>query len=367
MGGSSAQGFRMTRYLEQAALAMAFLGTYAVLAYDPNRAVFMGEFNNIDGSIYWAALARSLAAFAIFGAVSFAYVGRFLGAKRVVAFVAACAATTLVVTAAAYGFDRLLLSLYNLPTGPNEISDKMVAHPMRVARSAAIAPGNLIALGLGLLYGLSRDWVLTFHNRRTLVIEKMQAEAAFLRSQINPHFFFNSLNNIYAITQRNDDGEAGRAIVKLSELMRYMIYETNVDRVPLAREIETIDNFLDVCRLRYAREDDVDIRIAKEGHVNGSAVAPLLLLPFVENAVKHGINGRGQGWVRVSVKTDEGLLRFRVENSKYGVRETVQRHSGVGLQNVKRRLDLLYPRRHELAISDTEDEYCVDLAIELED
>lgn len=367
MGGSSTQGLRMARYLEKAMLATAVLGAYAALAYDPDRAVFMGEFNNIDGSIYWAALARALAALAIFGAVAFAYVGRFLGARRIAAFAAACAATALVVTAAGYGFDRLLLSLYNLPTGPNEISDKMVAYPVREMRSAALVPANLIALGLGLLYGMSRDWVLTFHNRRTLVIEKMQADAAFLRSQINPHFFFNSLNNIYAITQRNDDGEAGRAIVKLSELMRYMIYESNVDRVPLAREIETIDNFLDVCRLRYARDDEVDIRVAKEGHANGSAIAPLLLLPFVENAVKHGINGRGRGWVRVAVKPDEGLLRFRVENSKYGVRETVQRHSGVGLQNVKRRLDLLYPRRHELAVSETEDEYCVDLAIEMED
>ncbi len=357
----------MKRHIEKAIVALAFLTAFFAVIYEPNRPLFMGEFNNIDGSIYWAGLVRALAALAIFSAVSFSYIDRYLGKKRIVPFAAACVLTVLAATAIEYGVDRALLSLYNLPVGPDEISDKMMNYPLHDARSAAILPKNLIALGLGMLYGLSRDWVLTFQKRRDLVFEKMQADAAFLRSQINPHFFFNSLNNIYAITQRNDDGEAGRAIVRFSELMRYMIYESSVERIGLAREMETVDNFIDVCRLRYAPSDDVDIAFTKEGNLNGSEIAPLLLLPFVENAIKHGINGRGRGWVRVSAAAGDGLLRFRVENSKYGVRETVRRHSGIGLANVKRRLELLYPRRHDLAIRETDDEYCVDLAIELED
>jgi hypothetical protein len=356
----------MKRHIEKGVIALLFAGACIASVYRSNRPVFMGEFNNIDGSVYWAAIVRACAAFAIFGAVSFAYVGRFLGKKRITAFAAASLLTVIAATAAAYALDRVLLHVYNLPTGPNEISDKMVAYPMREARSAAVVPINLIALGLGLLYGLSRDWVLTFQKRRDIVLERVRADAAFLRSQINPHFFFNSLNNIYAITQRNDDDEAGRAIVKLSELMRYMIYECDVDRIPLAREIESIENFVDVCRLKYSRDDEVDIAIAREGRINGSEIAPLLLLPFVENAVKHGIDGKGRGWVRVSARADEEFLRFRVENSKCGVRETVRRHSGVGLPNVRRRLELLYPRRHELAVHETDEEYRVDLAVDLE-
>ncbi len=357
----------MRRHIETAVLAAAFAGVFLAVVYRPDRPVFMGEFNNIDGSVYWAAIARAAAAFAVFGAVSLVYVGRFLGNKRIAAFAAASLLTALAATVVVFAVDRGLLHLYNLPTGPNEISDKMMAYPMRETRSAAAAPVVLIALGLGILYGLSRDWVLTFRNRRELALEKVRADAAFLRSQINPHFFFNSLNNIFAITQRNGDGEAGDAIVKLSELVRYMIYEGNVDRIALAREIETIENFVDVCRLRFAREDDVDIAVTKEGRINGSEIAPLLLLPFVENALKHGIDSKGRGWVRVSARVDEGLLRFRVDNSKCGARETVRRHSGVGLENVKRRLELLYPRRHELSVTDADEEYRVDLALDLEE
>lgn len=356
----------MKPHIEKAIVALVFAAACFFSVYRSNASLFMGEFNNVDGSIYWAASVRCLAALAVFGSASFVYVGRFLSKKRIAAFAAAGALTALAATAVVYASDRALLELYNLPTGPHEISDKMMAYPMRETLSAAVPPITLLALGLGLLYGLSRDWVLTFQNRRDLVLEKTRADAAFLRSQINPHFFFNSLNNIYAITQRNGDGEAGEAIIKLSELMRYMIYECDAERIAVAREIETIRNFVDVCRLRYSREDSVDIAIAREGRINGSEIAPLLLLPFVENAMKHGIDGKGRGWVRISVGADDGFLRFRVENSKCGVRETVRRHSGVGLANVRRRLELLYPRRHELAVHETEDEYRVDLAVDLE-
>jgi LytS/YehU family sensor histidine kinase len=195
--------------------------------------------------------------------------------------------------------------------------------------------------------------------------EKMRADIDLLRSQINPHFFFNALNNIYAITQRNQDDEAGQAIMKLSGLMRHMIYDSNVTEISLARELEHIDNYLEVARLKFDKKDNVDIHVQKEGNFQNHKIAPLLLIPFVENAFKHGMGSKGEGYIHLHLSLNEDELHFSIENPVLEKQESLKKHPGIGLGNVKKRLQLLYPGHHHLDISDLKDKFKVDLAIQL--
>jgi LytS/YehU family sensor histidine kinase len=195
----------------------------------------------------------------------------------------------------------------------------------------------------------------------------MRADINFLRSQINPHFFFNALNNIYAITQRNQDDEAGQALMKLSGLMRYMTYDSNVAEISVARELEHVENYLEVARLKFAKDDNVDIRLQKDGHFRKYKIAPLLLIPFVENAFKHGLDSKGEGYIHLDFRVGGGHLHFRIENPMMEKEESWKKHPGIGLDNVKKRLQLLYPSRHQLDISDSNKTFKVELIIRLEE
>jgi LytS/YehU family sensor histidine kinase len=230
-----------------------------------------------------------------------------------------------------------------------------------------ILPVNLVIYTLGILYGLSRDWIRKYHQESKMLQEKMRADIDLLRSQINPHFFFNALNNIYAITQRNKDDEAGQAIMKLSGLMRYMIYDSNVGEISLVRELEHIDNYLDVARLKFGQDDKVDFRLQKDGNFKNFKIAPLLLIPFVENAFKHGVSSKGDGYIHLQFRLNDDELHFKIENPILEKQESWKKHPGIGLDNVKKRLQLLYPDRHRLDISDLSEKFKVELTIRLKE
>jgi LytS/YehU family sensor histidine kinase len=263
--------------------------------------------------------------------------------------------------------DQVILRLFNLPTGPDEISDKMMTFYRRKSYDFPILPVNLVIYTLGILYGLSRDWLMKYRQESRIHQEKMKADIDLLRSQVNPHFFFNALNNIYAITQRNNDAEAGQAIMKLSELMRYMIYDSNVTEISLSREVEHIENFLEVARLKFGKKDELDIRIQKEGDFQNHKIAPLLLIPFVENALKHGMGSKGNGYIHLKILMYDGNLQFCIENPIIDKKEAWKRHPGIGLDNVKKRLRMLYPEQYRLDISDSEGKFKVELNLKLED
>lgn len=211
-----------------------------------------------------------------------------------------------------FQLDQIILRLFNLPTGPDEISDKMMTFYRRKSYDFPILPVNLVIYTLGILYGLSRDWIRKYRQESKMLQEKMRADIDLLRSQINPHFFFNALNNIYAITQRNKDDETGQAIMKLSGLMRYMIYDSNVGEISLARELEHIDNYLDVARLKFGQDDKVDFRLQKDSNFENYEIAPLLLIPFVENAIKHGVDSNGEGYIHLNFQLNDDELHFQI-------------------------------------------------------
>ncbi|HTF20086.1 MAG TPA: histidine kinase [Chryseolinea sp.] len=197
---------------------------------------------------------------------------------------------------------------------------------------------------------------------RQLEKEKLEAELKLLKSQIHPHFLFNTLNNLYVLTL-NESVKAPAMVHKLSELMSYMLYDSNHPLVPLEKEVAHLQNYIDLERLRY--DDQLEVTFANYVHADDIQIAPLLMLPFVENCFKHG-NTVNQGWIHLELSLLDDVLTFKVENSRPEVKDD-KPPSGIGLDNVARRLAHEYPQRHELQIFDTIDTYLVVLQLSLSD
>jgi two-component system, LytTR family, sensor kinase len=194
--------------------------------------------------------------------------------------------------------------------------------------------------------------------------EKAEAELNFLKSQINPHFLFNSLNSVYFLIDKNNT-EARQSLHKFSDMLRYQLYELNGAKIPIEREVGYLKDYVDLQKLR--RDEQYSVEFNSAPAVHGFAIEPLLLVPFVENAFKHISHHTGKNnFVRLTLGRDNGHFTFSVENSKETGR-TTERHGGIGLMNVKRRLELLYPGKHSLRIHDANDIYKVELALKLDE
>ena len=192
--------------------------------------------------------------------------------------------------------------------------------------------------------------------------EKAEAELNFLKSQINPHFVFNSLNSVYFLINK-DNADARGALHKFSEMLRYQLYEVNDDKIPIEKEIQYLKDYMDLQQLRKDEKYAVQLNCAPD--VKGFSIEPLLLIPFVENAFKHISHYNDEtNFVKVDMLRLNNVFIFTIHNSKEGLRTTEQ-HGGIGLNNVKRRLELLYPGSHELKIEKTENSFTVQLNLQL--
>jgi two-component system, LytTR family, sensor histidine kinase AlgZ len=208
------------------------------------------------------------------------------------------------------------------------------------------------------------DWLELEAQKKALETEKLTAELQFLKAQINPHFLFNTLNNLYYLALTNAP-HTPEIIAKLSQMMRYMIYDSNHAKVSLTKEIDYMHNYISLEKLRF--NNDVPIVFEVEGNTEGVQIAPLVLITFLENAFKHGVSNTAHGaWVKIKIETDKKTLHYTVENSLLTLKdEKTKEKSGIGLQNVKRRLDLMYPQKHNLVIEEKESEYRIALNLEL--
>ena len=208
------------------------------------------------------------------------------------------------------------------------------------------------------------DWFEFEARQKNVENERLTAELNFLKAQINPHFLFNTLNNLYylAYTQSPKTTEV---IAKLSQMMRYMIYDSNYPLVPLSKEIEYMENYISLERLRL--NEQIPIRLTVEGNTHDFLIAPLIFITFLENAFKHGVsNNHPKAWVNVNIQITGGECIYRVENSRIPfAKPEAEQKSGIGLQNVKRRLELSYPGKHSLTVENLEDRYIVQLKIQL--
>ncbi|WP_346235971.1 sensor histidine kinase [Niabella insulamsoli] len=194
-----------------------------------------------------------------------------------------------------------------------------------------------------------------------------QANLSFLRSQINPHFLFNALNTLYGTALQENADRTSEGIQKLGDMMRFMLHENLQDKIALAREIDYLSNYIDLQKLRLATSPHLVLQTNIEQQVNRLDISPMLLIPFVENAFKHGISLQQPSYINISLHTKERMLYFDVTNSVHPKNEydPEKMKSGIGLINVKQRLALLYPKKHELIIRESAKEFFVHLTIQL--
>ncbi|MEI6060542.1 MAG: sensor histidine kinase [Bacteroidota bacterium] len=211
-----------------------------------------------------------------------------------------------------------------------------------------------------MLIRFSIDWFESQKYKDELIKERQAGEIALLRSQVNPHFLFNTLNNIYSLVYNKSD-EAPEAVMKLSSIMRYMLYDSNSDFVPVINEVEYLNSFIELQQLRITQKGFVEIKVY--GSMENRTIAPMLMIPFVENAFKHGDKNHEPGII-IHLNMESERLVFTVENYIKSASLVLNEESGgFGLENIKRRLGLLYPGRHELKINLSDEKFKVELII----
>jgi LytS/YehU family sensor histidine kinase len=217
-------------------------------------------------------------------------------------------------------------------------------------------------IGLMLALKLSMDWYGQQLVIQKITVEKLNAEVNFLRAQVNPHFLFNVLNNLYALTLKKS-ALAPDVVLKLSEMMEYMLYDSTDAKVLLEKEITYLNNYIELERLRFSAKSAIVLNINAE--LSGHEIAPLLLLPLVENAFKHGLSKQAEnGWLTVSITLNKSTLTVIVENAK-PTSSVRKNKGGIGLDNLRKRLELLYPDRHHLELEDKKNAFQAILVIEL--
>jgi two-component system LytT family sensor kinase len=235
---------------------------------------------------------------------------------------------------------------------------------------------NLANIAFQLLVTAPLSWLLykrQLQGKEEIVVLKTalgrsNADLDFLRSQINPHFLFNALNTIYGTALQEKAERTSEGIEKLGDMMRFMLQENMQDKISLAREIDYLNNYISLQKLRTVTSPAVTIQAEIEEQLNPLKISPMLLIPFVENAFKHGISLRETSYIKITLQTQATKLFFDVHNSIHlkPDNDPEKDKSGIGLNNVKQRLELLYPGKHELIIRETGKEFFIHLTIKLE-
>lgn len=220
---------------------------------------------------------------------------------------------------------------------------------------------SFVALVSSML-ALVRDRLREREEKQQIHIEKVAAELAVLKLQISPHFLFNTLNNIRWLTRQKSDN-AEDAVVKLSQLLRYVIYQAHQEKVPLSQEISHLQHYIDLQKMRLTEKDNVTFIC--EGAIETYQIEPLLFIPFVENAFKYGLHSQHKSEIMVGMRVSENTLLFFTENPIFENNLPKEGQSGVGIQNVKRRLALHYPDRHVLQIENKQTIFRVELLLQL--
>ena len=199
-------------------------------------------------------------------------------------------------------------------------------------------------------------------EKQKLIKETAIAEMQLLKAQVHPHFLFNTLNNIYSFAL-NKLPEAGDLVLKLKDTTKYMVYECDTALVPLQEEIKMLEDYLELERVRYGKRLKIEINI--DGECENKMVTPLLMIPFVENSFKHGASKMLKDpWIELSIQADENILHFTLANNK-PADKGITAKKGIGLSNVKKRLELLYTQNHLLLIESTENTFTVNMQIPL--
>ena len=230
-------------------------------------------------------------------------------------------------------------------------------------------PSSTASMTLGMSVKLAKSWIETKKRQQLLEKEKLETELKFLKSQFNPHFLFNSINSIFVLIHKNPD-MASESLAKFSDLLRYQLYECNEAQISLRQELTYIENFIELEKLRQEHNIELDIKM-DEQHAGDLSIAPFILMPFIENAFKH-VSKRKDNSNRINMKLniDNRQLCFEITNTvsaQFNSSSEPMKYKGIGLKNVQRRLELLYPHKHVLTIQETGELFNVTLSINLTD
>ncbi len=207
---------------------------------------------------------------------------------------------------------------------------------------------------------ISMRWAALEQEKTNLQKESVENQMAFLRNQVSPHFFMNTLNNIHALVDI-DTEEAKTSIIKLSKLMRHLLYDSEEKLTPIKKEVEFIQSYIELMRLRFTDKVKIEVDIP-EGIPNKS-IPPLLFTSLLENAFKHGVSYNHASFIKIAMSFTENRLGFKIENSNHSKKTDIS--SGIGIENTRKRLDLLFKKEYDLSIIDTKEKYAVNLNIPL--
>jgi LytS/YehU family sensor histidine kinase len=223
-----------------------------------------------------------------------------------------------------------------------------------------------LILSLSLGYGLTKNWFIANKLQQQLLSDKLTAELKYLKAQINPHFLFNTLNMAFASAVKSNDEVTADIIEKLSVLMRYVLYESNEDQVPLEKELNYIDNYINLQLQRLSPEIADHVSYQVKGNYHNLKIAPMILIPFIENVFKHGVMLTKKPEMSISLQINSDHLVLETKNLKNSTAVAKDKtHSGIGMKNVSERLMLLYPNQHKLEINNDSDYFKLRLEIQL--
>ncbi|HAS40445.1 MAG TPA: hypothetical protein DCS93_08200 [Microscillaceae bacterium] len=340
-----------------------FSASYSRLTFDDQNSVFQDhKYYDLQflipllvGNIFKALL--------FYGNINF-LIGTFLQKKRYLDYVAYLVAFIVMCYGLEIGTNYFLVEL--IPqTEPADTHPP--DHFMRLV--AMQPPLYLVMLVVSFGARFTQDWVQYEKEKRLLIEEKLKTELKFLKSQTNPHFLFNTLNNLYASALSDGSERTAKGIAKLSNLLRYMLYESNVNVIALEKELNYIENYIELQKQRFSGKTQVpQVNVEVDiDRPHGYVIAPMLLISFVENAFKHGISKNQMSTIDIRLKVEQQWLKFEVTNTvnPYGGEQPIKEASGLGLQNTQRRLELLYPDQHVLDIVPGEDIFQVVLSLYL--
>lgn len=297
-------------------------------------------------------LIRTLFMMGIFYSNSNLLVPRFLEKSRYGLYLLSVLGLILAFTPGYYLFEYVLQTYFSWSTFGREITFAFMFQNLLV--------GSWTYLFLSIASRYVSVWFKTQDEKKQLEQAKLIAELAFLRSQINPHFLFNTINDIYALTYQKSD-LAPDALLKLSGLLRYMLRESEQQQVALTKEVEYLQDVVELQKVGL--KGKACINFVATGSIAGSQIAPLMLISFVENAFKHGVCTDQEHPVSIELLVEEQTLYFTVFNKKN--KDQKDKTGGIGLANVCRRLELLYPEKHTLDITEDEQTYLVELSLQL--
>lgn len=317
----------------------------------PPFGLSMGYFNAADGGLFWSALWGTIINALLFYGNSIYLMPVFLAKGKKIEYASYLLLLFLGTSALEVVLDYALLSYMNKAT------------PILDGELWGMAFSfNFLFLFLSFGYGFFRIWLMDSQQRKELERDKLSAELNFLRTQINPHFLFNTLNNLFAMSRKSGDYATADQLAKLAGIMRYMLYETNAERVPLQKEVEYLKNYIELQKLRFQFSDPIEITCEWPKEQSLVKVAPFLLIPFVENAFQYGISLSKPSVIKLKLREVEGVIYFTLENTVHVTK--LKDVGGIGLKNATQRLSLIYPGKHEIKVNSNQDFYHIELKIE---